>query len=304
MLIALAYAAFYALDRGSHRAGRAVKQRYHAKVTQLASNRGTPTGVTGSLGTRLGAGTATALTGVGLAGSSFWAGAKQGWPEGKQKARDRWGHLTQRTTKPEPGQKVDKYGDPLPELQMPNGKRQTIFEGDPGYERLKTVRDSGYTGWVDQDGNKVDDLDKWIDQRQHTNGKGTMTATTTTRNSEVHDYDTLLAWLKTRIKDAAADLEDAQARMQRDTDDARDSEQVAASLAEVDMDPDTIGEVQSISEADLAQLEADRLCVTNAERVHSQAEESLRNVQRRHSALKEAFNATRHPAQREFYTQG
>jgi hypothetical protein len=293
MLIALAYGLFYAVDRGSHRAGRAVKQRYHAKVAKLASNRGKPTGVTGSLGTRLGAGTATALTGAGLAGSSFWAGAKQGWPEGKQKARDRWGHLKDRAVKPEPGEKTDEYGDPLPELQMPNGKRHTVTEDAPAFERLKTIRDSGYNGWVDQDGHKAD-----------TNGKGTMTATTTTRNSEISDYDSLVEWLKVRIKNSAADLEDAQARMQRDTDDARDSEQAVASLSAVDMDPETIGEVQSISEADLAQLEADKQCLANAERVHAQAEASLRNVQKRHSALKEAFDATRHPAQREFYTQG
>lgn len=281
MLIALAYAAFYALDRGSHRAGRAVKQRYHAKVVQLASSRGTPTGRTGSLGTRLGAGTATALTGVGLAGSSFWAGAKQGWPEGKQKARDRWGHLTQHGPKPE----VDPEPQPDPE---PEDYRHELVPPSQRWNALPPVPDHTANG------------------KTHTTTKETprMTATTTTRNSEVSDYDSLVEWLKVRIKDSAADLEDAQARMQRDADDARDSEQAVASLSAVDMDPDTIGEVQSISEADLAQLEADKQCLANAERVHSQAEESLRNVQRRHSALKEAFNATRHPAQREFYTQG
>jgi hypothetical protein len=31
-----------------------------------------------------------------------------------------------------------------------------IFDSDPDYQRLKELRDSGYTGPVDQDGNPVD----------------------------------------------------------------------------------------------------------------------------------------------------
>lgn len=26
-----------------------------------------------------------------------------------------------------------------------------MFDDDPGYQRLKAIRDTGYTGWVDQD---------------------------------------------------------------------------------------------------------------------------------------------------------
>lgn len=36
-----------------------------------------------------------------------------------------------------------------------------LFDGDPAYERLKQTRESGWTGWVDQDGNKVEDADAW-----------------------------------------------------------------------------------------------------------------------------------------------
>lgn len=35
-------------------------------------------------------------------------------------------------------------------------------KADASYAKLKALRDSGYRGPVDQDGNKVDDLDKWI----------------------------------------------------------------------------------------------------------------------------------------------
>lgn len=38
-----------------------------------------------------------------------------------------------------------------------------LFDGDPKFEKLKKIRDEeGYKGWLDQDLNKVEDIDKWI----------------------------------------------------------------------------------------------------------------------------------------------
>lgn len=34
-------------------------------------------------------------------------------------------------------------------------------------DRFKALRESGYTGPIDQDGNRVDDVDEWIDQQLH-----------------------------------------------------------------------------------------------------------------------------------------
>ncbi|MEO3788534.1 hypothetical protein ABGB12_34855 [Actinocorallia sp. B10E7] len=37
-----------------------------------------------------------------------------------------------------------------------------LFDNDPKFQQLKAIRESGYTGWLDQDNNPVDDLDAWI----------------------------------------------------------------------------------------------------------------------------------------------
>ena len=40
-----------------------------------------------------------------------------------------------------------------------------IFDKDPKYQQLKAIRDSGYKGPVDQDGKKVPNVDKWIQDK-------------------------------------------------------------------------------------------------------------------------------------------
>jgi hypothetical protein len=38
--------------------------------------------------------------------------------------------------------------------------RKGLFDGDPKFEKLRKIReDEGYTGWLDQDLNKVSDED-------------------------------------------------------------------------------------------------------------------------------------------------
>ena len=45
-------------------------------------------------------------------------------------------------------------------------------KSDASYEKLKSLRDSGYKGAVDQDGNKVADVDEWIKDNRTTWEKG------------------------------------------------------------------------------------------------------------------------------------
>lgn len=41
-----------------------------------------------------------------------------------------------------------------------------IFDNDPKFEELRRIReDEGYKGALDQDNNKVEDVDEWL--RQH-----------------------------------------------------------------------------------------------------------------------------------------
>jgi hypothetical protein len=47
--------------------------------------------------------------------------------------------------------------------------REQLIESDPNPEAAKkffALRDSGYRGAIDQDGNKVEDLDAWIDEQR------------------------------------------------------------------------------------------------------------------------------------------
>ncbi len=42
-----------------------------------------------------------------------------------------------------------------------------IFDGEPKFEALRRLReDEGYTGPIDQDGNRVDDMDAWIAEQR------------------------------------------------------------------------------------------------------------------------------------------
>lgn len=41
-----------------------------------------------------------------------------------------------------------------------------LFDNDPKFEELRRIReDEGYKGWLDQDNNKVPDVDEWL--REH-----------------------------------------------------------------------------------------------------------------------------------------
>lgn len=37
---------------------------------------------------------------------------------------------------------------------------------DTSAEQFRPLRDSGYTGWIDQDGNAVANVDQWITDQQ------------------------------------------------------------------------------------------------------------------------------------------
>lgn len=50
----------------------------------------------------------------------------------------------------------------MSETRRVDGKPETAAD-----KRFFDLRESGYTGWIDQDGNQVEDADAWIDQRLH-----------------------------------------------------------------------------------------------------------------------------------------
>jgi hypothetical protein len=42
-----------------------------------------------------------------------------------------------------------------------------LFSNDPKFEALRKIReDEGYDGWLDQDNNKVKDVDEWAEEKK------------------------------------------------------------------------------------------------------------------------------------------
>jgi hypothetical protein len=84
--IVILWCAYYALTRGTQASWRAVKGAYRARAAAWSSRRQPPVPL--SSGRKIAAGLATALTGGLLTARGWWAGAKLGWPEGRNRAQE------------------------------------------------------------------------------------------------------------------------------------------------------------------------------------------------------------------------
>jgi ribosomal protein L12E/L44/L45/RPP1/RPP2 len=267
-VIALVYGAAFAIDEGTKYAGRAVRQRYRERVIQLA--RGGPSGASGALGTRLAAGTATALTVGVLAGRSFAAGAKAGWPEGKQRAYDRWGHL-RRGDEPLPGSETEPGEATEPEpTSSPEPEQPHLTLVDPAPAAVAIP-------------------------------KGTTVTIQTSTGGEVLTMDQLISELDTITEEAASDLEDAQGDARRATEDAQRIDVMVASLRSMDLDEETIGQVSALQDSASARQAAADQRAAAADSRHAQAMAAKDGVQARHTVMREAHAATPHAADKQFY---
>jgi ribosomal protein L12E/L44/L45/RPP1/RPP2 len=294
--IAVVYGLAFALVRGTESAGHAVRESYvaHLATRPRPATAGAPyaTGRTASVGAKAGALVATGMTGLVMAGRGFAAGWRTGWPEGRQRAYDRWG----RPSTPDP------LADDQPPIEPddaatdePDGLFDAPAERGRPALRLVSDPDPATAG-----------------SEPHDPAPGGATTPTedpemaihTTTGGEVLTMEQLVAELGTIIDEAAADLEDAQGDAQRAQEDAQRIDTMVASLRSMDLDDQTLADVGTLAEPAASRQQAAEQRAAAAEARHTQATAARDGVRSRHQLMAEAHAATPHAADKHFYTGG
>jgi len=325
--IGMLYGVSYAVVRGTEYAGRAVRRAYLERWQRFAAanDRSRSPVRASAAGVKTGAAVATAATAALLAGRGFAAGWRVGWPEGRQRAHDRWAHLA--TNPPSSGPpRTDATGatsrwapgaEPTPPIDIATGTGAPALDGATpvppasGFQPL-TEAAAGGTGFA---GRPAPDAVRGASDApaaggasttptRTTDSGGTAVAIDTTTGGEVLTMDQLLAELGTIINEAAADLEDAQADAQRATEDAQRVELMVASLRSMDLDEQTLTEVGALGDSAAARQAAADQRAAAAESRHAQASAARDGVQARHQVMAEAHAATPHAADKSFYVGG
>ena len=126
-------------------------------------------------------------------------------------------------------------------------------------------------------------------------------AISTISGGEVLNMQQLVAELDGIRKEAAADLEDAQAERQRAAEDASRVDAMVASLRALDVDHQTLSEIGALADSAGQRRSAAEQRAAAAEALLAQAQAALQGVQARHGLMAEAHAATPHPAEKAFY---
>jgi ribosomal protein L12E/L44/L45/RPP1/RPP2 len=305
--IAVVYGLAFALVRGTEHAGRAVRDTYvgHLAGSPRPATAGRPyaSGRPASLGAKAGALVATGVTGLVMSGRGFAAGWREGWPEGRRRAYDRWGRSFGPSAEPAPGdgpQVDDSPPTPDPE------------SGDPDFDALDREAWQDHRRrmprlWAVPDSEPAcagPDTDVPASGGATTPTEDPEMAIHTTTGGEVLTMEQLIAELGTIIDEAAADLEDAQGDAQRAKEDAVRIDTMVASLRSMDLDEQTLSEVGALAEPAEARQHAAEQRAAAAEARHTQATAARDGVQSRHQLMAEAHAATPHAADKQFYTGG
>jgi hypothetical protein len=236
-------------------------------------------------GRRVAIGTGAVVAGAGTIGREFAAGWRRGYPEGKERARTRFGgHVatepahdgTRPTTKC-----CDAEMDPQDWL---NGKPcPKCGNTGPNFDRPAPNPPPG----------------PLLNDTTHTPPKGhPMTTTHTTEITSMDDYERAR---EADIKRSADEVDDAQTGLQRAEEDVQRIDEESAALAGMEVDQATIGELSAIGDAIEARRSAHQMLLHAAEREHAANVAALEGVRGRHGAIKEHADVV---ANRQFYTGG
>jgi hypothetical protein len=288
VVIALVWGGAFAIVRGTEYAWHAVKNGYRRRVKAwIDRNPAAPA----PLGTKLGAGLATAATGTWLVGRGFAAGVKAGWPEGRERGRQWWErrHATDPAEFDEPA--TTDGSDAAPEA--------TDAQADAGASPMQPPAEP-----ADADDRPALGLvppDTPAPAGAEHNTGGTPMAIVTATGGEILTMDQLMAELTAIITEAAADLDDAQADAKRASEDQNRVDHMVASLRSLDLDDQTLVEVGALAETAAMRRKAAEDRSAAAEARVGQAETALKGVQARHSQMREAVAATPHAAETSFY---
>lgn len=271
----------------------------------MASGNGRGAGV----GRRVATGTAAVVAGTGVVRREFAAGWRRGWPEGRERARARFG-----------GPPVDADTanvDPTPDTTH-DGTTQP--EGQPTMATARQTRGRHRFRRGDKERAPVDGqadiptaptnappiLTAVPDRPTEPPPNGTTQpkehpAMTTTRTADIHSMDDYEQQLEADIKRSADEVDDAQAGMQRAEEDVKRIDETIASLADMEVDPDTLAELGTVGEAVESRMNAHRALLQAAENEHAANEAALQGVRKRHGAILEHRDVV---ANRQFYTGG
>jgi hypothetical protein len=230
----------------------------------------TGTGRGAGVGRRVATGTAAVVAGTGVVRREFAAGWRRGWPEGKERARARFG-----------GKADTANVDPAPDNPDQHPVANTPARPDTPPPTLTAVPDPTHNGT--------------------TQPKENTPVATTTRTADINSMDDYEQQLEADIKRSADEVDDAQAGMQRAEQDVQRIDETVASLSEMEVDPDTLAELGTVGEAVESRMNAHRALLQAAENEHAANEAALQGVRKRHGAILEHRDVV---ANRQFYTGG
>jgi hypothetical protein len=284
---------------GGRSGGRAVRgQGGHRRYVATGHGRGA------GLGRAVARGTATTWHGANVVRREFANGWRRGWPEGKERARERFGHghvatpvamatpdrpswrdrwrrkPAATTTPPQPVP-VDPDADPPEHVELrPPGDR---WKKPPTL--VVVPEPNGKTPHTDQQTKEPPPV-----------------TTLNERRIEVHSMDDYEKQLQTDINRSVHEVEEAQAATERAEQDVQHNEHTTAVLRELQVDPATLGELKAIGDAEQARQKAQTAVLQAAEAVRAANERALEGVRKRHGAMKDA--ATKDMADKNFYLGG
>lgn len=296
VLIVLVVAAAHAIERGrayawgrTKSATRAKWQSYKAKRPVVA--RGSRAGV--ATGRAIGAGAIGAIEGI----RGFGAGARIGWSEGKTKAyawheRRRATVVAPRFAEPAAVSATGTDGgyswsadEPAVATPAGTGARLHLVDNDQPTDAPAVAESLDGSG---------------VHTTNSSEGTDEMTIDTAT-GGDVQTLEQLIAELETIGKEAAAELEDAQGDAQRAREDSARVEAMVASLAQLDLDKDSLNEISALAEDSASRLSAAEARQNAAESRAAHAQQAIDGVRSRHQLMQEAHDATPHAADKRFY---
>jgi hypothetical protein len=248
-----------------------------------------------SAGAKLGAAAATGVAGAWLLGRGFASGARQGWPEGKQRAYDRWGHLTVAPAPDDANDQRNLAG--LGSCVFIAHPEQTV----PGKRMCRADTAAGQAFCDQHSAAQLPAARPSVTPITRTTTGPNLMAINTVTGGEVLTMSQLLAELNAIKQEASTELEDAQADAKRASEDARRIDVMVASLRSRDMDSQTIAEVGALGESASARLAAADQRAAAADKRLAQVSEAINGLYARHNALAEAHAAAPHAADKEFY---
>lgn len=280
----------------------------------------TGTGRGAGVGRTVATGTAAVVAGTGVVRREFAAGWRRGWPEGRERARARFGgpQMAEDTANVDPAPATNHDGTTQPKGQptMATATRRGRHRFRRGDKERAPVDEQADTTNVDPatpghdiptaPTNAPPILTAVPDRPTEPPPNGTtqpkgQPAMTTTRTADINSMDDYEQQLEADIKRSADEVDDAQAGMQRAEQDAQRIDETIASLADMEVDPDTLAELGAVGEAVESRMNAHRALLQAAENELAANEAALQGVRKRHGVIKEHADVV---ANRQFYREG